>query len=344
MLEVGLEPIMQLTARDRNLMGLQSDLLAAWALGVRTVLGLTGDPLKVGKYEELATAVGDVDSTGLAKLLVGLNEGRLAAGEMLSKPTAFLVAGAANPLVDQLAKLEQKLDAGVGLFQTNIVYDVERFAEWWAPMVEAGIPERAKLLVDVTPPRSKRMLQFMHDKIPGVEVDDATFARIDGLEGDEAKAAGVEIAVDVIRGVHDSPVSPACTSWRRAGRPRRCRESWRARGSPASLIYRLFFRLVLERIDPERAHGLAAALLGRVPTGALRRVLGPRDPRLRVQALGRTFPSPLGVAAGVDKDAVLFEALGAIGFGFVEWNGDRRRAAGQRAPPHRALPRASARS
>jgi dihydroorotate dehydrogenase len=84
------------------------------------------------------------------------------------------------------------------------------------------------------------------------------------------------------------------------------------------VIYRLFFRLVLERIDPERAHGLAAALLGRVPTGALRRVLGPRDPRLRVQALGRTFPSPLGVAAGVDKDAVLFEALGAIGFGFVE--------------------------
>jgi methylenetetrahydrofolate reductase (NADPH) len=205
MLEAGLEPIMQLTARDRNLMGLQSDLLAAWALGVRTVLGLTGDPLKVGKYEELATAVGDVDSTGLAKLLVGLNEGRLAAGETLSKPTAFLVAGAANPLVDQLSKLEQKLDAGVGLFQTNIVYDVERFAEWWAPMVEAGIPERAKLLVGVTPPRSKRMLQFMHDKIPGVEVDDATFARIDGLEGDEAKAAGVEIAVDVIRGVRELP-------------------------------------------------------------------------------------------------------------------------------------------
>jgi methylenetetrahydrofolate reductase (NADPH) len=205
MLEAGLEPIMQLTARDRNLMGLQSDLLAAWALGVRTVLGLTGDPLKVGKYEELATAVGDVDSTGLAKLLVGLNEGRLAAGETLTKPTGFLIAGAANPLVDQLAKLEQKLEAGVGLFQTNIVYDVERFAEWWAPMVEAGIPERARLLVGVTPPRSKRMLQFMHDKIPGVEVDDATFARIDGLEGDEAKAAGVEIAVDVIRGVRELP-------------------------------------------------------------------------------------------------------------------------------------------
>ena len=205
MLQEGLEPIMQLTARDRNLMGLQSDLLAAWALGVRTVLGLTGDPLKVGKYEGLATQVGDVDSTGLAKLLVGLNNGTLAAGETLAQPTGFLIAGAANPLVDQLAKLEQKLEAGVGLFQTNIVYDVARFAEWWMPMVEAGVPERAKLLVGVTPPRSKRMLQFMHDKIPGVEVDDATFARIDGLEGDEAKAAGVEIAVDVIKGVRELP-------------------------------------------------------------------------------------------------------------------------------------------
>jgi len=205
MLEEGLEPIMQLTSRDRNLMALQSDLLAAWAFGVRTILGLGGDPLKVGKYEGLATQVSDVDSTGLAKLLSGLNAGRLAAGEELKQPTGFLIAGAANPLVDQLPKLEQKLDAGVGLFQTNIVYDVERFAAWWAPMVEAGVAERAKLLVGVTPPRSKRMLQYMHDRIPGVEVDDATFARIDGLEGDEAKAAGVEIAVDVIKGVRDLP-------------------------------------------------------------------------------------------------------------------------------------------
>jgi methylenetetrahydrofolate reductase (NADPH) len=205
MLEEGLEPIIQLTARDRNLMALQSDLLAAWAFGVRTVLGLTGDPLKVGKYEGIAKQVGDVDSTGLAKLIVALNEGKLAAGEEISQPTGFLIAGAANPLVDKLAKLEGKLDAGVGLFQSNIVYDVERFAEWWLPMVEAGVHERAPLLVGVTPPRSTRMLQFMHDKIPGIEVDDATFARIEGLTGDDAKAVGVEIAVDVIKGIRELP-------------------------------------------------------------------------------------------------------------------------------------------
>jgi dihydroorotate dehydrogenase len=84
------------------------------------------------------------------------------------------------------------------------------------------------------------------------------------------------------------------------------------------VTYGLLFRHVLRRIDPERAHGLAATLLGSLPAGALRRVLGARDPALRVRALGLDFPSPLGVAAGVDKDATWFEGLGAIGFGFVE--------------------------
>jgi methylenetetrahydrofolate reductase (NADH) len=104
-----------------------------------------------------------------------------------------------------LEKLELKLDAGVRCLQTNIVYDVERFAEWFAPMVEAGIAERAAVLVGVTPPRSSRMLQFMHDRIPGIEVDDATFARMRDLQGAEAEAAGIEIAVDVIRGVRALP-------------------------------------------------------------------------------------------------------------------------------------------
>jgi methylenetetrahydrofolate reductase (NADPH) len=205
MLEEGLEPIMQLTTRDRNVMALQSDLLAAWALGVGTILGLSGDPLKVGPYESIATRVADVDSVGLALLIAKLNAGELAAGETLENPTGFLIASAANPLVDGVEKLELKLDAGVRCLQTNIVYDVERFAEWWAPMVEAGVAERASVLVGVTPPRSSRMLQYMHDRIPGIEVDEATFARMRDLEGEDAQAAGIDIAVDVVRGVRALP-------------------------------------------------------------------------------------------------------------------------------------------
>jgi methylenetetrahydrofolate reductase (NADPH) len=198
MLECGLEPIMQMTGRDRNLLALQADLLGAWALGVHTVLALGGDPLKVGPYEGRATRVGDVDSVGLAQMIASLNAGELLAGERLSTPTGFLVAGAANPLVDSVERLQHKADAGIGLLQTNIVYDVDRFAQWFAPVVEAGLPRRAPVLVGVTPPRSMRMLEYLHERIPGVEVDDATFARMRGLDGEAAKDEGVRIAAEVI--------------------------------------------------------------------------------------------------------------------------------------------------
>jgi 5,10-methylenetetrahydrofolate reductase len=201
----GLEPILQLTARDRNVLALQSDLLGAWALGVRTVLALGGDPLRVGRYDGTATHVRDVDSVGLVKLIAGMNAGTLLLGEQLTTPTDYLIVGAANPLVDTLERLEQKLDAGVGLFQTNIVYDVERFARWFEPLVQAGVAERAPVLVGVTPPRSHRMLRHLHDHIPGVEVDDATFARMDGLEGEEAKAECIAVACDVIAALREVP-------------------------------------------------------------------------------------------------------------------------------------------
>jgi methylenetetrahydrofolate reductase (NADPH) len=199
----GLSPIMQLTTRDRNLMALQSDLLGAWALGVRAVLALSGDPLKVGPYDGVTKAVSDFDSLGLLSVIGALNDGHLAAGEELRHPTEFLALAAANPLVDGVEKLEQKLAAGARCLQTNIVYDVKRFADWFAPVVAAGIPERAPVLVGVSPPRSERALRYMHDNIPGIEVDEATFAALAGRTGDEAKAAGLSVAVEVINRLRD---------------------------------------------------------------------------------------------------------------------------------------------
>jgi methylenetetrahydrofolate reductase (NADPH) len=204
-IDEGVEPILQLTGRDRNVMALQAELLGAWALGVRTVLALSGDPLSVGPYEGVATPVGDLDSLGLTRLIATMNDGRLAADEPLAFPPSFLIAGAANPLVDSVPRLAGKLEAGVGLLQTNIVYDVERFAAWLAPFVEAGITERAPLLVGIAPPRSTRMLTYMHERIPGVEVDAATFARMEGLSGDAATAAGIEIAAEAIQRVREVP-------------------------------------------------------------------------------------------------------------------------------------------
>jgi methylenetetrahydrofolate reductase (NADPH) len=198
MLEAELEPILQITGRDRNLLALQADLLGAWALGIRTVLALSGDPLHVGLYEGRATHVRDVDSLGLARMITSMNSGALLGGERLIHPPDFLIAGAANPLVDSAERLEAKLDAGVHLLQTNIVYDVDRFSEWFAALVASGISERAPVLVGVTPPRSAKMLRYLHERIPGVEVDQQTFARMDGLEGPDAKQEGIRIAADVI--------------------------------------------------------------------------------------------------------------------------------------------------
>ena len=205
MLEEGVEPILQLTTRDRNVMALQADLLGAWGLGVGAMLALSGDPLQVGPYASIATRVGDVDGLGLVGLVAGLNGGRLAAGEELATPTAFLIGSAANPLVDAVERLEQKVEAGVDFFQTNIVYDVDRFAEWFAPVVEAGVAERAPVLVGVTPPRSTRSLRHMHDNIPGIEVDEATFERMEGLDGDAARTEGIAIAVEVVERLRAVP-------------------------------------------------------------------------------------------------------------------------------------------
>jgi methylenetetrahydrofolate reductase (NADPH) len=205
MLEQGIEPIMQVTTRDRNIMALQSELLGAWALGVRNILALSGDPLKVGRYADLATKVTDLDSLGLVRLIGQLNDGRLAAGESLSVKTGFYVASAMNPLVDTAQKVESKIAAGTEFFQTNIVYDVPRFAGWLAPLTDGGLLNGIPVLVGVMPPRSSRALQHMHNNIPGVEVDDATFARLAGLAGEEAKEAGVAVAADVIAGLREVP-------------------------------------------------------------------------------------------------------------------------------------------
>lgn len=205
LLENGVDPILQVTTRDRNVMAIQSDLLGAWALGVRNVLALSGDPLKVGKYADIATDVKDVDSGGLLRLIGGLNAGRLAAGETLKTPAGFFAGSAMNPLVDTEQRLRGKIEAGARFFQTNIVFDVPRFAEWFRPLAESGVLDGIPVLVGVMPPRSTRALEHMHTNIPGVEVDDATFARLAGLAGDEAKDAGVAVAAEVIGQLRSVP-------------------------------------------------------------------------------------------------------------------------------------------
>jgi 5,10-methylenetetrahydrofolate reductase len=201
LLEEGVEPIMQLTTRDRNIMAIQSDLLGAWAFGVRNILALSGDPIKIGNHP-MCKEVGEVDSTGLVRIAAEMrDEGKLYNGEEIDPAPRFFVASAVNPTLDSREKVRQKVEAGADFFQSNIVYDLRAFRRWFEPLWGEGIFERAPLLVGVTPPKSENMLRHINDNIPGVSVPEELISRMAGKQGDAAAQEGKAIAAEVIEAV-----------------------------------------------------------------------------------------------------------------------------------------------
>lgn len=202
-IDEGVEPVMQMTARDRNVMALQSDLIGAWALGVRNILTLSGDPIKIGNHPDCRPVL-EVDSTGLCRIASSMkSEGVFANGEEIPTRPEFFIGSAVNPTLDTAEKIQSKLDAGTDFFQSNIVYDLEAFEAWFRPLADAGLFEGAPILVGVTPPKSTNMLRHMHDNIPGVTVPDEIFTRMRGREGDAAADEGRQIAVEIIRSLRD---------------------------------------------------------------------------------------------------------------------------------------------
>ena len=195
----GLEPVVQLTTRDRNRLGLTSDLLGAWALGARNVLCLTGDPTSLGDHPT-AQPVYDIDVLDLIRLVAGLrSEGRSLAGQVLDPAPRFFIGVADLPLAARYdpGRLEQKADAGADFVQTQIVYDVDAFGEWADGMRERGIFERMFVLAGVAPPRGPRSARYMRDQLPGVLVPDAIIEELESA-GDGAAETGVRLTVDVV--------------------------------------------------------------------------------------------------------------------------------------------------
>jgi methylenetetrahydrofolate reductase (NADPH) len=200
--EAGLEPTVQLTARDRNRLSLTSDLLGAWALGARNVFCLSGDPIAIGDHPD-AAVVGDLDVLGVIGLARRLrDEGTTLAGTEVAEPPRYLIGVADVPLAEPYdpSKLEAKLDAGADLVVTQIVYDVERLEGWAAMMHERGLSERAKVLIGLTPLRSARQARFMDERLPGVSVPSAMIAQLEEA-GDHAPEVGLAQAIELIAAV-----------------------------------------------------------------------------------------------------------------------------------------------
>ena len=204
--EAGLEPVLQLTTRDRNRLGLTGDLLGGWALGARNVLCLTGDPPAGGDHRE-ARAVFDVTVLELIGLAARLRDsGTLLTGASIDPAPRYFIGAADLPLATHYdpTRLEQKANAGADFVQTQIVLDVDAFGSWAESIRPRGIFERMFLLAGVAPPRSAKTARFMRDHLPGVVVPDALVAELEEA-GPEAEDVGVRLTVDIVSKLRTIP-------------------------------------------------------------------------------------------------------------------------------------------
>jgi homocysteine S-methyltransferase len=196
--EVNVEVLLHYTCRDRNVIGMQSDLLGAWALGVRNILAVTGDPPKLGNYPD-ATAVFDVDAIGLTHLLHRLNHGLDLGGNPIGAPTGFLVGVGVNPgainLDEELRRLEYKVEAGAELMITQPVFDLRIFERFLKRIDHVRIP----LIAGIWPLVSLRNAEFLNNEVPGATVPDDVMERMRAARSpEEAAAVGVAVARETI--------------------------------------------------------------------------------------------------------------------------------------------------
>jgi len=172
--QVGIETILHFTCRDRNLMGIQSDLMGAHALGIRNILALTGDPPRAGDYPN-ATAVFDVDSIGLIGVLKRLNAGTDLGGNSIGEPTTFVIGCAVNPTADtldeELDRFQRKMEAGAEFAMTQPVYELETLSKFLDKLGKVG-QKRVPILLGLLPLQSHRHAEFLHNEVPGINVPD----------------------------------------------------------------------------------------------------------------------------------------------------------------------------
>lgn len=198
----GITPLLHISCRDRNLLGLQSELMGMAALGIRHVLPLTGDPAKVGDHPG-AASVYDVNSIELMKIIARLNEGYNHIGKSIKTPTQLVIGCTFNPnaknLDAQVARLERKLAAGAQYVMTQPVFDTRLVETMAARLAHIGAP----VFTGIWPLLNGRQAEFLHNEVPGIIIPDAVRERMAGLEGAEGRAAGVEIGKEVTKAVLD---------------------------------------------------------------------------------------------------------------------------------------------
>ena len=203
--ELGGEPILQMTCRDRNRMALQSDLLFAFSRGITDVLCLTGDSITVGDHKE-GKGVFDLDSAQLLRMIRTMEKGYDLGGNQLDGGVEFcagaIVTPEANPLEPQLIKFEKKIEGGADFIQTQAIYDLDNFKSF----MKIARPYGVKILAGIILLTSAGMARFMNKNVPGVFVPQSLIDEMAAAPKGKALEAGINIAGKMIRQIHKEKI------------------------------------------------------------------------------------------------------------------------------------------
>lgn len=208
----GLEPVLQVTCRDRSKLAQQADIISAYAHGIRNILCLTGDYVTLGDHP-MSKPVFDMDSTNLVMMVNQLRKvGRAYSGTPIADTAKeepfkmqWCIGGAANPAGNKphhLARtINRKVEAGVDFLQTQPVFDLDAFDQWWTALDQLGLHKRVKILPGILPPRSLKGLQFMVQHVPGIWVPPGVMTRIENAS--DQKEEGIEMCLQMMQKIKE---------------------------------------------------------------------------------------------------------------------------------------------
>jgi len=213
-LEMGAEPVMQITGRDNTRVGLQSSVMGAAALGVRNILCLTGDSMALGPGPRGRMDIMDVDGIQMLWILRRMrDEGKYLDGREIKTPPQYFLGAAASPFASnmkfQALREQKKVNAGAQFFQTNVVFDADAIDEWLNEMAKRDVLDKVYIMIGLTPLKSYKTAAYMNEKIPGVFVPEKILKRMEAAkEKGNEQEEGVQITLELIekiktkQGVH----------------------------------------------------------------------------------------------------------------------------------------------
>ncbi len=203
LIKAGIEPVFQVTVRDRNRIALQSDILGAAAIGINNVLCLSGDHQIFGN-EPQSMGVFDIDSIQLLNVVRNMRDrGKLSGGDELTKSPDLFIGAAANPFADPLdfrvIRLAKKIAAGADFIQTQCIFNMDRFEKWLQMAIDRGFTEKTFILGGVSPLKSAGMAKYMNNNVAGMDVPESVIKRMEGVPKDKQKEEGIKICVETIQ-------------------------------------------------------------------------------------------------------------------------------------------------